>query len=93
MRAIRGEPVEVWMRHGKPARFIWRGRMYTVMFVLDRRMLPPSAPPGEPDPDSLPEPGDRELWRVEATPERIVPPATYELHHDLTTDRWTLSRG
>ena len=36
MRGIRGEPVEVWLRDGRPARFVWRGRMYTVMFVLDR---------------------------------------------------------
>ena len=36
MRGIRGEPVEVWLRHGRPARFVWRGRMYTVMFVLER---------------------------------------------------------
>jgi hypothetical protein len=88
MRAIRGEPVEVWLRHGRPARFVWRGRMYTVMFVLDRRLTPGvvAADPHDPPP------GDRECWRVEATPERSVPAATYELCHDVAADRWLLSR-
>ena len=53
MRPIRGEPVEVWQRHGKPARFVWRGRIYTVLFVRDRRTVP------EPAEDSG-EPGNRE---------------------------------
>jgi hypothetical protein len=29
-----GEPVEVWLRDGKPVRFVWRGRLYTVLAVL-----------------------------------------------------------
>jgi Family of unknown function (DUF6504) len=91
MRAIHGEPVEVWMRHGKPARFIWRGRMYTVLFVLDRRALPGPAP--QPPAEEEPQADARELWRVEAAPERGVPPAIYELVHDLAADRWTLSRS
>lgn len=88
MRGIRCEPVEVWLRHGRPARFVWRGRMYTVMFVLDRRLAPGAVPP---QPDDRP-PGDREYWRVEATPERAVPPTTFELCHDIDADRWLLSR-
>lgn len=92
MRGIPSEPVEVWLRHGRPARFVWRGRMYTVMFVLDRQQTPaPSA--ADPAADSAdPLAGGRECWRVEATPERAMPPATYELCHDLSADRWTLSR-
>jgi hypothetical protein len=96
MRVIRGEPVEVWLRDGRPARFVWRGRMYTVMFVLERPLALaaepeaglPQTPPDPADPAS----GGRECWRVEATPERTVPPATYELCYDLTSDRWSLSR-
>jgi hypothetical protein len=88
MRGIRGEPVEVWLRHGRPARFVWRGRMYTVMFVLDRPLAPAVVPA---DPDSAPADG-RDCWRVEATPERMMPPTIYELCHDLTADRWSLSR-
>jgi hypothetical protein len=122
MRANLGEPVEVWLRDGTPARFIWRGRRYTVMFVLDRRFVPaaplinsdappaeptrsPDAPPAEPirSPDAPPaEPtggtggagtgAGNDCWRVEATPERTLPPARYELCHDLAADRWSLSR-
>ena len=40
MAVIRGEPVEVWLRDGRPARFVWRGRMHTVMFVLERPQVP-----------------------------------------------------
>ena len=93
MRGIRGEPVGVWLRHGRPARFVWRGRMYTVMFVLDRQLSPGPAPvdPGVAPAD--PAAGDRECWRVEATPERTVPPTRFELCHDLTADSWSLTRG
>ena len=96
MRGIRGEPVEVWLRDGTPARFVWRGRRYTVMFVLDRQLIPaaPQASPAALPP--IPAAGGdagTECWRVEATPERTLPPATYELCHDLAADRWSLSRG
>ena len=97
MRGIRGEPVEVWLRHGRPARFVWRGRMYTVMFVLDRRVAPPGPPtpadPADPASPASPAAAGRECWRVEATPERTVPPTNFELCHDLAADRWLLSRG
>ncbi len=92
MRGIRGEPVEVWLRHDRPARFVWRGRMYTVMFVLDRRVTPAAAPADLASPAD-PLAGGHECFRVEATPERTLPPATYELCHDLMTDRWSLTRG
>ena len=89
MRGNQGEPVEVWLRHGKPARFVWRGRMYTVMFVLDRRRMP--GPDGG-DPENR-QPGNRECWLVEATPLLAVPPATYELCRDVAADRWSLTRS
>ena len=86
MRRIRGEPVEVWVRQGRPARFVWRGRLHTVLFVLDKRNSP--APP-------LTDPSDpgQEYWVVEATAQRAVAATTYELCHELSTDRWTLSRN
>lgn len=123
MRVIRGEPVEVWLRDGRPVRFVWRGRMFTVMFVLERLLLPAAEPavaptdPGTTDPGTTDpaargsavegpatepptttDPADlkadrRECWRVEATPERTLPPTTYELCHDLAADRWLLSRS
>jgi hypothetical protein len=87
MRGIGGEPVEVWLRDGTPARFVWRGRRYTVMFVLGRPIAP-AAPSADPATGS-----GRECWLLEATPERTLPPATYELCHDLAADRWSLSRA
>jgi hypothetical protein len=99
MRGIRGEPVEVWLRSGRPARFVWRGRMHTVIFVLDRQVRP-AATPADPGPGgpstSGPATSDAEgseCWRVEATPGRSVPPATYELCRDLASGRWLLSRA
>ena len=89
MQPIRGEPVEVWQRHAKPARFVWRGRIYTVLFVRDRRTVPGSAKPGA-DGGQL---SGRECWLVEATPERAVPASVFELCHDEAADRWTLSRS
>jgi hypothetical protein len=107
MRGIGGEPAEVWLRDGRPARFVWRGRMHTVMFVLDRQVRP-AATRADPDPDpaangpaargpagsgtSASSTEGSECWRVEATPERSVPPATYELCRDLASGRWLLSR-
>lgn len=95
MRGIRGEPAEVWLRDGRPARFVWRGRMHTVIFVLDRRITP-AATPADPADPAGPVPGHAEgseCWRVEAAPERSVPPATYELCRDLASGRWLLSRA
>jgi hypothetical protein len=93
MRGIRGEPAGVWLRDGRPARFVWRGRMYTVMFVLDRQLSPGPAPVAPDVAPADPAAGDRECWRVEATPERTVPPTRFELCHDLTADSWSLTRG
>ena len=109
MRGIRGEPVEVWLRSGRPARFVWRGRMHTVIFVLERQVRPAATPAGpeasgpaasgpaadgpeSSGPESSGTAGS-ECWRVEATPGRSVPPATYELCRDLASGRWLLSRA
>jgi Family of unknown function (DUF6504) len=104
MRGIRGEPVEVWLRSGRPARFVWRGRMHTVIFVLERQVRPAATPadPGPSDPatsgsatsgSATSGTAGSECWRVEATPGRSVPPATYELCRDLESGRWLLSRA
>jgi hypothetical protein len=88
MRRIRGEPVEVWLRHGRPARFVWRGRLYVVLFVLDRR----GGKPGSAGPDGD-EPLSPEYWLVEATAQQATTAATFELRHDHESSRWTLSRN
>ncbi len=82
MRGIGAEPAEVWLRDGRPARFIWRGRMHTVLLVLDRRSAAGDETAA----------GRAEVWLVEATAQRSVPPTRYELRHDPASDRWTLSR-
>ena len=53
---------------------------------------PATEPPTTTDPADL-KADRRECWRVEATPERTLPPTTYELCHDLAADRWLLSRS
>jgi hypothetical protein len=88
MRPIRGEPVEVWLRHSRPARFVWRGRLYVVLFVLDRRGGVPQ-PPG----DGGDAPLSPEYWLVEATAQQGTAATTFELRHDSATGRWTLSRN
>lgn len=83
MSVIGGEPVEVWERDGRPVRFVWRGRIYTVIFVRDRWLTP-----ADPSAGAL---ASQECWRVEATPQRGVPPVLFELCHDAAADRWSLS--
>jgi len=38
---VRSEPVEVWLINGRPARFVWRERLYTVLAIIER---PPDRP-------------------------------------------------
>ncbi|WP_329521789.1 DUF6504 family protein [Spirillospora sp. NBC_01491] len=88
MARVFGDPVEVWTSDGRPVRFVWRGRLYTVRRVLEHwvatrdwwREPPPAADV----------PGEREFWRVEATPERET--GVYELRRDAATGSWLLSR-
>jgi len=90
MTRVFGDPVEVWVTDGRPVRFVWRGRLYSVRRVLEHwvttrdwwREQQPEAP------DEAT--GEREFWRVEATPEREV--GVYELRHDTATGTWLLSR-
>jgi Family of unknown function (DUF6504) len=85
MSGFGNEPVEVWERDGRPVRFAWRGRIYTVIFVRDRWLAP-----AESASDAI---AGSECWRVEATPVRGVPPALYELCHEPAADQWSLSVG
>lgn len=90
MSKVYGEPVNVWVGDGQPARFVWRGRLYTVLGVLDYWVTsrewwkqggqPPGAPP------------EQEFWRVTATPGGNVPAAGYELRRDAATGHWLITR-
>ena len=90
---VRSEPVEVWLIDGRPARFVWRGRLYTVLSILER----PSAEPESHPPDSH-ERDDNEArtawrcWKVTASAGRNVPANVYRLCHDAAADRWLLTR-
>lgn len=33
---VRPEPAGVWLSDGRPSRFVWRGRLYTVLSVIER---------------------------------------------------------
>jgi hypothetical protein len=86
---VYGDPVEVWTTHGQPARFVWRGRLYTVRRVLDHWVTTrdwwKEQHPEEPGAG-----GEREFWRVEATPDKVI--GVYELRLDTMSGAWLLSR-
>jgi uncharacterized protein DUF6504 len=84
-----GEQVEVWLADGRPSRFVWHGRLYTVLRVLDhwvttRDWWRDRNPEAE-------EPTAREFWQVEATPDHEI--GVYELRYDEAGDAWMLSRA
>jgi hypothetical protein len=85
-----GEPIDVWVQDGRPARFAWRGRLYAVLRVLDHWVISREWwKEQNADPDA---PAEREFWRVEASPSRSVPAATFELRQDMATGDWLLAR-
>jgi hypothetical protein len=88
---VYGEPVNVQARDdGRPARFVWRGRLYTVHAILEHWVInrewwqDPEAEPGQPE---------LEFWRVEASPGQGMTASVYELRRDAATDAWTLRPG
>lgn len=89
MSRLYGDPVEVWTTDGRPSRFVWRGRLYTVLRVLEHWVATRDWWRDR-NPDAE-EPGEREFWRVEATPDREV--GVYELRFDAATGDWMLSRA
>ena len=100
------EPVDVGVQDGRPTRFVWRGRLYTVLGVLDHWVI--SREWWKQQNPDLDTPAEREFWRIEASPGRnaeAVPghgagaapgaasrAGTYELRHDLATGQWILAR-
>ena len=125
MSRVYGEPGDVWVRDGRPARFVWRGRLYPVLRVLENWVVsrewweqqeqahePGGGQDREPgggqdrgehgreldgeqsrEVGGKPgEPSELEFWRVEASPGRDVPPATYELRRDAAAGTWLLAR-
>ena len=102
MTRVYGEPVNVRARDdGRPIRFVWRGRLYTVCAILEHWVVnrewwrvPRSAgerseeaPRGEWVRPEL------EFWRVEAASGPGMTAGVYELRRETATDAWTLRRG
>lgn len=86
---MRPEPADVWLTDGRPARFVWRGRLYTVLSVIER----PSSEPGQGVSGGPEYPQAQwRCWRVTASPGKNVPAMAYQLCHDPAADRWLLSR-
>jgi len=87
-----GDPIDVWTHEdGRPARFVWRGRLYTVLAILDHSVVSREWwRERSPDPSV---PADREFWRVQASPGRDAPRGIYELRHDVAVSDWLLSRA
>ena len=104
MNRAYGEPVNVQARDdGRPARFVWRGRLYTVRAILEHWVVnrewwqdpePGQPEPGQPEPGQ-PEPGQPELefWRVEASAGQGMAAGVYELRRESAADAWTLRVG
>jgi Domain of unknown function (DUF6504) len=94
------EPVDVGVQDGRPTRFVWRGRLYTVLGVLDHWVI--SREWWKQQNPDLDTPAEREFWRVEASPGRSASPGraspggaragSYELRHDLAAGQWMLAR-
>ncbi len=88
---VYGEPVNVQARaDGRPLRFVWQGRLYTVRAILEHWVInrewwrapgDPGADPGRPE---------LEFWRVEAASGQGVAPGVYELRRETATGAWTL---
>ena len=79
MRRMPPEPCEVWLSDGRPVRFGWRGRLYTVLAIVER------PPPGA-------YPAVERCWRVNASPGPGIPAAPYRLCQQPVPDRWLLTR-
>jgi hypothetical protein len=93
---VRSEPVEVWLIDGRPARFVWRERLYAVLSILERPSEQPAAHAladhGE-ERDQADEPLPAWLcWKLTASVGRHVPASLFRLCQDAATSRWTLTR-
>ena len=86
----------MWLIDGRPARFVWRERLYTVLSILER----PSAQPAEHTQAGHEEERDQanavaawRCWKVAASVGRNVPANIYRLCQDAATSRWLLTRN
>jgi len=94
MNRVHGEPVKVQARaDGRPLRFVWRSRLYTVRAILEHWVISREwwRDPGDSgSPETEPGQPELEFWRVEAAPGQGMPPGVYELRQEAATGAWTL---
>jgi Family of unknown function (DUF6504) len=82
------EPVRVKARDdGRPVRFVWRDRLYTVRAILEHWVINVQPYPSEPGQV------DQEFWRVQAAPGPGTKAGVYELRREAATGAWTLRQG
>jgi Family of unknown function (DUF6504) len=90
MGRVYREPVDVQAgEDGRPARFAWRERLYTVSAVqehwlVNREWWRETAP--------VPVRAELQFWRVEARVDQDQPAGIYELRRDAAVGTWTLRR-
>ena len=90
MGRVYREPVEVHTREdGRPARFVWRGRLYTVRVILEHWVVNRE---WWQDTDANPEQPEMLYWRVAAAAGQGMPAGVYELRSDVSAGTWTLRR-
>ena len=90
MARVYGEPVGVQARDdGRPARFVWRGRLYTVRSIVDYWVVNRE---WWREPDPVAAQPELEFWRVEAASGRGRATGVYELRRDVAAGAWTLLR-
>jgi hypothetical protein len=90
MGRVYGEPVEVQTREdGRPTRFVWRGRLYTVRSIVEHWVVNRE---WWQEPDPVPAQPELQFWRVEASAGQGLPVGVYELRRDVAADTWTLRR-
>ena len=88
MNRAYGEPVNVLARDdGRPTRFVWRNRLYTVRAILEHWVI--TREEAE-DPRSEPGHPDLEFWRVEARPGPGTTAGVYELRREAATNAWAV---
>jgi hypothetical protein len=97
MSWVRSEPVQVWLINGRPARFVWRERLYTVLSILERPAADEAG--NRDDSGEHDDAGGRDgaqvnwrCWKVTASPGRNVPADVYRLCNDPAAGRWSLTR-
>ncbi len=94
MNRVYGEPVNVQARaDGRPLRFVWRSRLYTVRTILEHWVINREwwrAPADSGASETGPGQPELEFWRVGAAPGQGMTSEVYELRRDAATGAWTL---